>query len=183
MNVQSEQTKIDITRPNRLAITLLMIGILLLCPVIGLIIYFGFGRGLLWDQKIISLLFVSLEGIGLVYGTINVLKGNEITKQLAKTTLKNFGMGATTASIVGLILIIITQVAALDKYWSVGLLLIIAIPGALITGVPTGGIGGVILGSVWRYKRAAIIGGFVAEIIITPILFMIFSSCGLLGGC
>src|SRR5689334_14387666 len=101
MNVQSEQTKIDITRPNRLAITSLMIGILLLYPIIGLIIFLVFGGGLLWDQKIISLLFVSLEGIGLVYGTINVVfKGNAITKQLAQTALKNFGMGATAASIV-----------------------------------------------------------------------------------
>ena len=181
MNIQSKQTGMQVKKPDRLAIASLMIGILLLCPTVGLIVFFW--GGLLGDQKIIALLFVSLEGIGLVYGTINVLKGNDITKQLTKTAFRNFAMGATTASIVGLILIIISQIVALGEYWSIGLLLIIAIPGALITGIPTGGIGGVILGSFWKNKRAAIIGGIMAEIIIAPVLFMMFSSCGLLGGC
>lgn len=180
MNIQSEQTETDITKPNRLAIASLLMGILLLCPVIIGVAMFW--RGFLWDQKIIALLFVFLEGIGLIYGTINVIKGNETTRRIAEILFKNFRMGAMAGSILGLILIIISQVVALRKYWSIGLL-IIAIPGAIITGLPTGGIGGLILGSVWKNKWAAIIGGIVAWIIIAPALFRMFSSCGLLGGC
>jgi hypothetical protein len=175
MNIQSGQTKKAITTPNRQAIASLMIGILLLCPLISWIILFSY-YGLLWDQIIITSLFVSFVGITLAYGTINIIRGNEITKQLTKTALKNFGTGAAIASLVGLMLVIINPVsaAALGDYWTIEIFIIVVIPRVLITGIPAGGIGGAILGSAWKYKWAAIIGGIVAEIFIAPVLFMMF---------
>jgi hypothetical protein len=83
-------------------------------------------------------------------------------------------MGAVTASFVGLILIFFGPIESLGSNWTIWTFLFIVIPRVLITGIPAGGIGGFILGSVWKYKWAAIIGGMVAEIFIAPVLFMMF---------
>ena len=175
MNIPSGQTKKDVAKPNRQAIASLMVGILLLCPAISLLMLYLI-YGVLWNQIINAVLLVAFEGITLTYGTINVIRGNEITKQLAQIALKKFGMGAATASIVGLILIFFGPIESLGSNWTIWLFLFIMMPRVLITGIPAGGIGGFILGSIWKYKRAAIIGGIVAEIIVAPVLFMMFSS-------
>lgn len=107
---------------------------------------------------------------------INVIKGNEIKRQLARVALRKFGMGAAIASLVGLVLVIINPVsaAALGDYWTIDMFIIMVIPRALIMGIPAGGIGGAILGHAWKHKSAAIIGGIVAEMFIAPVLFMMF---------
>jgi hypothetical protein len=179
MNMQSEQTKNAGTRPNKHAIAALMAGVFLICPVSGWILLVSV-YGLFWDQIMVISLSASLVGLALGYGTIKIIRGNEITKQLAKTTLKNFGAGAAIASIVGLVLVIIKTVsaAALGEYyyWTDESFLIIVMSRVLITGIPAGGIGGAILGSTWKHKLAAIIGGIVGEILITPVLLMMFST-------
>ena len=152
--------------PIKKAIASLVIGFFLLFPALT-----GFGR--------ILLLFA---GIGIIYGATNLIKGNEATKKSAKITLKKIGLGTMSGSMTGFLLIIISQYFGIGKHWSIWLLAI-AIPGALIIGLFAGGIGGLILGSRWKHPKSAIIGGVVAITILSPGIFLLFSSCTLLGGC
>jgi hypothetical protein len=99
--------------------------------------------------------------------------------------LKNFGRGALTGIGLVFIAIILTQFYVLGSYWFDGFVFftIIAIIGALVLGLPTSGLGGLILGSIWKSPKAAIVGGAIAALLLSPIIFELFSSCALLGGC
>lgn len=118
--------------------------------------------------------------------TISSQQGEKPTTESGlMKALKNFGRGALTGIGIIFIAIILTQFYVLGSYWFDGIVFfpIIAIIGAFVLGLPTGGLGGLILGSIWKSPKAAIVGGAIAALILSPILFELFSSCALLGGC
>jgi hypothetical protein len=60
--------------------------------------------------------------------------------------------------------------------------LIAAILGGLVVGLPAGGIGGLIVGSLWKHKIAAVIGGIgLALVLLISAFFLV--PCPFLGGC
>ena len=71
--------------------------------------------------------------------------------------------GAIAGSATAFVVILIAQVTTANGYWVVELL-IIAIPGALFLGISPGGIGGLILGFIWKNNKAAFVGGAIAGI-------------------
>ncbi len=63
--------------------------------------------------------------------------------------------------------------------------LLLASFGAIIIGMPSGGIGGLIVGSIWKNDRAPIIGGIIVPLVLITILTILFIlvPCPFLGGC
>lgn len=105
-----------------------------------------------------------------------------------KKALRYFGVGTAAGSSIAFTTIIIAQfsVFGTSLFQDIGFLffLFIAIIGGLFFGIPFGGFGGLILGSIWNYRIAAMIGGSLPMLILAPVIFGLFSrTCVLLGGC
>jgi hypothetical protein len=171
MNIHNKQSELDETRPDRLASAILIIGITIVCQFVlyGMIFYIVGG----WVLPSYILPFIFLGGIGIVYGSFRTVRGSSVTKQFVKATLKTMQSGAIAGSATAFVVILIAQVIAANGYWVVELL-IIAIPGALFFGIAPGGIGGLILGSVWKNNKAAWVGGAVAGVL-TSFLYFLFA--------
>jgi len=60
--------------------------------------------------------------------------------------------------------------------------LIAALLGSIILGLPAGGIGGLIIGSLWKHGRAATIGGIIFALVLLISAFFL-APCPFLGGC
>jgi Fe2+ transport system protein B len=106
------------------------------------------------------------------------------TESWIRKALKNFGAGAATGSGIAFPIIIMAQISQLGKDWfSDTFFIFFDIVVSPLVGIPIGGIGGLILGSIWKHRRAAIIGGAFSVLILAPLIYVLFSSCGALGGC
>ena len=170
MNLQNKQTKLDETRPDRLASAMLIIGIIVVCSFVLYSIIFYIVGGWALPPYILPSIF--LCGIGVVYGSFRIVRGSSVTKQLVKAQLNKTGIGAIVGSAAAFVVILVAQVTAANGYWVVGLL-IIAIPGALFFGISAGGIGGLLLGNILKNNKAAFVGGASAGVI-TSFLFFLF---------
>jgi hypothetical protein len=60
--------------------------------------------------------------------------------------------------------------------------LIAALLGSLILGLPAGGIGGLIVGRLWKQRIAAVIGGITLALVLLISAFFL-APCPYLGGC
>ena len=102
---------------------------------------------------------------------------------------KNFWVGGVAGSVALLIGLIILPFAVaiyeegiqkglieIAEQWIFNLQLSISvgIPASLCLGFPAGGIGGVIIGSLWKNKKAAIYGGVITAIILIPVVVVLF---------
>ena len=184
MSLQNKQIGLNETRPDRLASAMLIIGILIVCLVVLYrIISYIVG---IWRQPY-TLPLIFLGGIGIVYGSFRTVRGGSVTKQFVKATLIKMRNGAIAGSAIAFMVLQIAQVSANHDSWSNwfnGVIpsLIIDIPGALFFGISAGGIGGLILGNIWKNNKAAFVGGASAGLI-TSFLFLFFYFCSFSGGC
>jgi hypothetical protein len=179
MNGSPGQTSAEISRPDRWGIAALVTFLVLFCPVTSLILLFTIYLGDHWsdDQIIAALLAGFLESGLLILGVIRILMGSDVTKRAAVSVLKNFWLGAASACLLGILLVLVNPVTAYSVFgaiWTIENFLLVVLPRVLITGVPAGGIGGAVLGNFWKHKRAAIAGGMIADLLVIPILFMLF---------
>jgi hypothetical protein len=85
--------------------------------------------------------------------------------------------GATAGSAIAFVVLQIARVSVNHDSWfnwlnGVVPSLIIDIPGALFFGISAGGIGGLILGNIWKNNKAAFVGGACAGLI-TSFLYIL----------
>jgi len=175
MSLQNKQTELDETRPDKLASAMLIIGIIIICSFVLYSIIFYIVGG--WVLPPFTLPLIVLGGIGIVYGSFRTVRGGSVTKQFVKATLIKIRSGALAGSAIAFIVLQIARVSVNhDSWinWLNGIIpsLIIDILGALFFGILAGGIGGLILGSIWKNNKAAFIGGTIAGAI-TSFLFIL----------
>jgi len=131
-----------------------------------------------WPLQPYILPFILLGGIGIIYGAFRAVRGNSATKQSVKATLIKIRNGAIAGSAVAFVVLQIAHASSNhDSWynWFHGFIpsLIIDIPGALVFGVSAGTIGGMILGSIWKNKKAVFVGGAIAGGIISFLYLLI----------
>ena len=167
MSLQNKQTELDEAGRDRLASAILIIGIIIVCSFVlySIIFYIVGGRIL---SRILPLIF--LGGISIVYGSFRTVRGSSVTKQFVKATLMKMRNGAIAGSAMAFAVLQIAQVSANHDSWSNWLngvipSLIIDIPGALFFGISAGGIGGLILGNIWKNNKASFVGGAMGGVI------------------
>jgi hypothetical protein len=175
MSLQNKQTELDEARPDRLAFVMLIIGIIAVCSFVLYSIIFYIAGGWLLPPYILP--FIFLGGIGIIYGSFRIVRGSLVTKQFVKATLIKMRNGAIAGSATALVVLQIARVSVNHDSWQNwfnGVIpsLIIDIPGALFFGISAGGIGGLILGSIWKNNKATFIGGAIAGVI-TSFLFIL----------
>ena len=165
MSLPNKNNELDETRADRIATAILVIGIVMACSFIPYsFIYFILGG---WPHLASILPVIFLGGIGIIYGVVRTVRGNSATKQSVKATLIKMRNGAIAGSVVALAEFQIVYASSNHdslSNWVNGLIptLIINIPGALIFGVSAGSLGGMILGRLWKNKKAVFIGGAIA---------------------
>ena len=170
MSLQNKQTELDEARPDRLAFVMLIIGIITVCSFVLYSIIFYIAGGWLLPPYILP--FIFLGGISIVYGSFRTVRGSSVTKQFAKAILIKMKNGAIAGSAIAFVVLQIARVSVSHDSWSNWLngvipSLIIDIPGALFFGISAGGIGGLILGNIWKNNKAAFVGGAIAGVIIS----------------
>lgn len=175
MSLQNKQSELDETRPDRLASAILIIGIIIVCSFVLYSIIFYIVGGRILPLSILPLIF--LGGIGIVYGSFRIVRGSSVTKQFAKAILIKMKNGAIASSAIAFVVLQIARVSVNHHSWSNWLngvipSLIIDIPGALFFGISAGGIGGLILGNIWKNNKAAFVGGASAGLI-TSFLYIL----------
>ena len=161
----------DETQPDKLASTLLIIGTIIVCSFVLYSIIFRLVGG--WRLPPFILPSIVLGGIGIVYGSFRTVRGSSVTKQFVKATLIKMRNGAIAGSAMAFVVITIAQVIVGEGFWAVPFLFI-AIPGALFFGISAGGIGGLILGNIWKNNKAIFVGGAIAGVM-TSFLFILFA--------
>ena len=165
MSLPDKKNELNETRPDRLATAILGIGLVMACSSIlygGIYLLLGG-----WAQLPYILPLIFLGGIGIIYGAVRTVRGSSATKQSVKATLIKMRNGAIAGSAVALVILQIVYASSNHASWYnwfQGLIptLIIDIPGALIFGISAGSIGGMILGSLWKNKKAVFVGGAIA---------------------
>jgi hypothetical protein len=161
MNLRNKPTELDESRPDKLASSMLIIGIIIVIQFVLYSIIFYIVGGWLLPPHILP--FIILGGVGIVYGSVRIVRGTPVTKDFVKATLIKMRTGAIAGSATAFVVILIAQVTTANGHWVVELL-IIAIPGTLFFGISPGGIGGLILGNIWNNKKAAFVGGAIAGV-------------------
>ena len=161
MNLRNKPTELDESRPDRLASSMLIIGIIIVCQAVIYGIIFRIMGGWLLSPYILP--SIVLGGISIVYGSLRTVRGTSVTKQFARAILIKMRNGAIAGSATALVMITIAQVIVGKGFWVVPFLFI-AIPGALFLGISPGGISGLILGFIWKNNKAAFVGGAIAGI-------------------
>ena len=165
MSLPNKKNELNETRPDRMATVILGIGLIMACSFIPYgVVYLLLGG---WPQLPYILPGIFLGGILIIYGTLRTGRGNAATKQSVKATLIKMRNGAIAGSAVALVELLIAQTAGNHDSWlnwfnALIPYLIIDIPGSLIFGVSAGSIGGMILGTIWKNKKAVFIGGAIA---------------------
>jgi uncharacterized protein YacL len=99
-------------------------------------------------------------------------KPGEIKKRKSWITLLGQGM------IAGIIFVLLAIVLFQLFLGGMDLLipnLLFDFPVAAIIGLPAGGIGGLIVGSIWKHPRASIVGGIIFALILSVIAYVILS--------
>jgi len=168
---------LDEKRPDRLASATLIIGILTVCQFVLYSIIFYVAGG--WVLPPYTLPFIFIGGIGIVYGSLRTVRGSSVTKQFVKATLIKIRGGALAGSAIAFVVLQIARVSANHDSWynwfnGVIPSLIIDIPGALFLGILPGGIGGLILGNIWKNNKAIFVGGTIAGVM-TSFLYLLFA--------
>jgi len=151
----------DNTRPDRLPSALLIIGFILasLFGSVGITSLLAAGR------IHASILLITILGfLGMFLGWKRKVRGSSSTKQLYETTRQKIQSGAVAGVAAALIVYMVTQSKDLNLSWVVPFL-ILSILWALIFGIPCGGLGGLVLASIWKNKYAAYFGGAITTAI------------------
>jgi hypothetical protein len=162
MSTNNEQIGSSETRTDRLATVLLIIGFLLasLSGTVSIIGLFAAGR-----IQPLFLLIVLLGVSGIFYGKFRTTRGSLATRHLFKTTLQKIRMGVLTGSAAGFCIAALSQIKDVNGSWVVAFL-VLSIVWGLLLGIPFGGLGGLILGSIWKNKSSAYIGGVIAAAVV-----------------
>lgn len=158
MNINNEQIISSETRPDRLPSGLLIIGFILasLFASISTVYLFAAGRFSVY------FLLIILSGVaGIFYGRYRAVRGSSGTLQLFKTNLQKIRRGVLAGSASGILIAMLSQVKDLNGSWVVAFL-VLSITWGLLLGVSFGGLGGLTLGSIWKNKGSAYIGGVIA---------------------
>ena len=168
MSLQNKQTELDETRPDKLASAMLIIGIIMVCSFVLYSVIFYIAGGWILPRRI--LLFIFLGGMSIAYGSFRTVRGSSVTKQFVNATLIKTRSGAVAGSAAAFVVLQIARVSVNHDSWINWLngvipSLFIDIPGALFFGISAGGIGGLILGSIWKNNKATFIGGAIAGVI------------------
>jgi hypothetical protein len=97
---------------------------------------------------------------------------------------RRFGLGAISGWLVVFLAIASFQIAVFRPFEP--LFLIVAAISATLFGLLPGGIGGLILGSIWEHSKAPVIGGVIATVLFLGIFLSVYrfdAFCALMGGC
>ena len=160
MSNQIERTEkigdeVNELHPDRLASALLIFGFVLV-SLFGFFLILNLlvaGR-----LQVFLLVMVVVGGIVILYGWFRKTRGSSTTKQLFITTHQRIQFGATAGSAAAFLVNLVLQSEGVNSSWVISLI-ILSIFWALMFGIPAGGIGGLILASIWNNKKAAFIGG------------------------
>jgi hypothetical protein len=117
------------------------------------------------------------------------MANNKPYREKVKVGLYLFGRGAIFGAIAVFVLLAsfwflflpLTGFWHLDSSEAASFL-IAAMVGSLILGLPAGGIGGFIFGTLWKHRIAAIIGGVGLSLVLLISAFFL-APCPFLGGC
>ena len=163
MSVENERselegTGVNETRSDRLASALLIIGFILV-SLFGSysflnLVYAG-------SPPTIMLPVILLGGLCIFYGRFRMVRGSSATKQLFNATRYKIQIGSLSGIAAAFLVYLVTQSEGINISWVVSLL-ILSIFWALLLGIPSGGVGGLILAAIWKNKNAAFIGGAIA---------------------
>jgi len=158
------------TRPDRLASALLIIGFIL----VSLFGFYSIGFRFAGGRHLppLFLTTIILGGTGILYGWFRTVRGNPETKQLFKATFQKIRIGAMAGSVAAFVLVMISQINEVNGSWLVAFF-VLSITWGLLFGIPFGGIGGLILASIWKNKKSAFVGG-VSAVAIISLLRIIF---------
>jgi hypothetical protein len=172
MSLQSTQTEMNETKPNRLASAMLIIGIFIACQFALYGIIFSYSGGLLLPSYLLP--FVFLGGIGIVYGLFRTVRRSPVTRQFVKAALISMTNGAIAGSATAIAVITIVQVIGIGYFphWT---FFFLAIPGGLFFGITPGGISGLILGKIWKNKKTIFVGGAIAGAITSFCIIYIYN--------
>jgi len=99
-------------------------------------------------------------------------KPDEIKKR--KSWIYLLGQGIIAGIISVLLAIVLFQLFLGGMYLMIQNLLFDLLVAAII-GLPAGGIGGLIVGSIWKHPRASIVGGIIFALILSVIVYGIAS--------
>jgi hypothetical protein len=172
MSLHNKQTKLNETKPDRLASAMLIIGIFIVCQFALYGIIFSYSGGLLLPSYLLP--FVFLGGIGIVYGLFRTVRGGSVTRQYVKATLINMTNGAIAGSATAIAVITIIQVIGIGYFphWT---FFFLAIPGGLFFGITPGGISGLILGKIWKNKKTIFVGSAISGAITSFCIIYIYN--------
>ncbi len=125
--------------------------------------------------------------IAVIAGVLVLRKylGKEGVLESRTASLKRYGIGAISGWLSVFLVIIVYQIVTLQLFWN-PILLVLAAISAIGFGVTGGGIGGLILGGIWKHSISPVIGGSVVAILLFLICLFTFGtglSCPLMGGC
>jgi hypothetical protein len=153
--------EVNETVPDRLPSSLLIFGFVLV-SLFG----FFFILNLLVAGRLPSfiLFMILVGGIAILYGRNRTTRGSSTTKQLFKITSQRIRFGATGGSTATFLVYLVLQSKDLNRSWVIPFM-ILSIVWSLLFGIPAGGIGGLILASFWKNKRAAWIGGAIGGVL------------------
>jgi hypothetical protein len=155
MSIRNEETVSSEIQPDRLASALLIIGFILvsLFGSVGIIGLFAAGR-----IPSFILPIILLGGSGIFYGWLRTSRGSLATKQLYKTNQLRIRIGAMAGSATAFCVALVSQIDEVNGSWVIAFL-VLSITWGLLLGIPFGGMGGLILASIWKNKNSAYIGG------------------------
>ncbi|MCJ7694604.1 MAG: hypothetical protein MUO40_04180 [Anaerolineaceae bacterium] len=172
MKLHAESPELNNTKPDRMPSALLVSGFFL----VSLFGFYGV-IGLVEAARLSAfLLLIIILGVSAIYyGWFRKTRGSSSTKQLFKTTRQRIQIGATAGSVAAFLVYLVMQSEGLNISWVVSFI-ILSIFWALMFGIPAGGIGGLILASIWKNKKASFVGGAIAGALFS--LFWILSYFG-----
>jgi hypothetical protein len=150
-----KETDNNKTRPDRLSTALLISGFILvsLFGFYSMLTFLVAGR-----LPLFMLPFILLGGMGIFYGRSRTARGSSATKQLFNATRQKIQSGSLAGIAAAFLIYLVTQSKGINSSWVLSFL-ILAIVWAPLLGIPSGGVGGLILASIWKNKNAAFIGG------------------------
>lgn len=163
MDKSERLMELNNTKPDRLPSALLVSGFILasLFGAYSIVIFFAGGRYL----PHLFLPLILLGGLGILVGAFRARRGNPGTKQQFRTTSRIIRKGMVAGCIAAFGVYLVLQSKDLNSSWILAFSLL-SIIWSLLFGIPFGGMGGMLLASIWKNRLAPTIGGASAGAII-----------------
>lgn len=145
---------------------LLVVGFSLVSFLGAYCIVFRFAGG--WRLPPIVIPLIIAGFLAILLGEERVGKGSQQTRQLYSLCSQFLCRGALAGSVTACGVYLVLESAGLNLSWLFAYL-VLSIVWGLLFGIPFGGLGGVMLGSIWKHRFAAWVGGGLAAMIFAAI--------------